>query len=151
MVTLKQVMVAAAGLVLIVGLALTGGAQVPPEDAYTTVPPYVSQTVAPNVMILLDTSGSMNRAFDSTGFQPLTDVNQGPFDATECYNYQVSAYGGNALVANPAANPPAVAPIPTCPVGYPWSGNLLNYGITIRADVSIWALIGGRCATARDS
>ncbi len=118
---LKKAICALSVSAVIAGMASSGGAVLPTITDYKAVPPFVSQTVVPNVMILLDTSGSMNRSFDSTSFVPATDINRGPFDQTECYNYQASTFGGNAFVPNPAANPPSVAPIPACTAAYPWS------------------------------
>ncbi len=53
---------------------------------YTATPPFVSEAVPPNILILLDNSGSMNRmAYDDAteAFDP-TKTYTGIFDATDC-------------------------------------------------------------------
>jgi len=129
---------------------------------YQAVPPFVATAVTPNVLLLLDKSGSMGKraycdlssgasdysscpAFD----EKLTYV--GIFDSMKCYTYdatdtrfEVSATAKGA----PAVGDPAVSG--KC-ASADWDGNFLNWVTTRRIDSVKLALIGGSCAVARNS
>ena len=106
---------------------------------YTAVPPFVSENaVPPNVLLLLDNSGSMNRAAYRTAFNP-TKVYFGLFDPLECYSY-----GTNKFQPDPGANP--VSPGTCVNAPYEWSGNLLNYVSMRRIDIVKWVMMGGTCS-----
>ncbi len=110
---------------------------------YTSTPPFISDGVPPNVLLLMDNSGSMNMA----AYQPAFDTTRayfGIFDPYECY-----AYGALKFAPDPAANPAALS---TCSnAAYPWSGNLLNYVANRRIDIVKWVMVGGMCDVGRGS
>ena len=116
---------------------------------YTASPPFVTETVPPNILLLLDNSGSMNRmAYETAAeaFDP-TKTYTGLFTAGECYEYQT-----NKFVPNPATDPTTMpGPGWVCAGGgnYKWSGNLLNYASMRRIDIAKWVLVGGMCAVTR--
>ena len=104
----------------------------PPTLAdYTAYPPFVSTTVEPNVLILLDNSGSMNsQAYDSDGNPYNIDTSFDPsqsyygyFDPSARYSYQSNRFEID-------------------PLG-PWSGNFLNWATMRRIDVAKKVLVGG--------
>ncbi len=65
---------------------------------YTAVPPFVSENaVPPNVLLLLDNSGSMNTLAYQSSFDPAKTY-FGLFDHLECYTY-----GSNKFQPDPAA------------------------------------------------
>src|SRR5207249_1854401 len=66
---------------------------------YTATPPFVSNTVPANILLLLDNSGSMNYMAYTTAFNTATTYS-GMFDATECYSYSSSVFQ-----PDPSANP----------------------------------------------
>src|SRR5437867_7037780 len=110
---------------------------------YTASPPFVSNTVPANILLLLDNSGSMNNMAFTTAFNPATTYS-GLFDATECYSYS-----SNVFQPDPSANP--AAPGICTNASYPWSGNLLNYAAQREIDMVKWVMIGGMCNVTRDA
>jgi type IV pilus assembly protein PilY1 len=107
---------------------------------YTSSPPFITEAVPPNILLLMDNSGSMNRmAYDTStaAFDP-TRLYYGLFDNLECYTY-----GSNKYQPDPVANPTTLG---TCGSSYPWSGNLLNYVSMRRIDVVKWVMMGGTCS-----
>ncbi len=120
---------------------------------YTTTPSFISETVPPNVLLLLDNSGSMNiMAYDDglAAFDPTRTYN-GIFDAAECYLYTGS--GASERFAPDSSANPATMPAGgwTCTgnATHPWSGNLLNFAGMRRIDIAKWVMVGGICAVAR--
>jgi len=112
---------------------------------YTSVPAFVGRdAVPPNILLLLDNSGSMNTVAYQTSFDP-TKSYFGLFDPLECYDY-----GSNKFIPNPAANPTTLGTCTTSP--YLWSGSLLNYVSMRRIDMVKWVMMGGTCsAGGRDA
>lgn len=132
----RTIAVAALCLIVLGGRAGEGHAQ--SLSDYTAYPPFTATTaVPPNILLLLDNSGSMNTKAYQTAFDP-TRVYYGLFDPLECYTY-----GSNKFQPDSAANPDAPG---TCGVLYPWSGNLLNYVSMRRIDISKWVMMGGICS-----
>ena len=79
-------------LTCLAGLVWCSAATAQTISDYTAVPPFVSQTAAPNILLLLDNSSSMQEmAFPvrSVTFDP-THSYSGIFDPTECYEYDDS-------------------------------------------------------------
>ncbi len=113
---------------------------------YAATPPFVTNAVSPNILLLVDNSGSMNdRAYPAT-FDPTKTYN-GLFAAEECY-----AYAGGTFSPDSAANPatmPAGGWTCTGNTSYPWSGNLLNYAAQRRIDIVKYVMVGGMCTVAR--
>ncbi len=130
------------GLLMIV--ALSGPTQADAQflSDYTSTPPFITSTVAPNILLLLDNSGSMNSRAYQTAFDTATTY-YGIFDPTECYSYS-----SNRFQPDSSANPSTPG---TCGASYPWSGNLLNYASMRRMDVAKWVMTGGICSVARDA
>ena len=58
------------------------------QAQYTTTLPFTSDTVAPNILLILDNSGSMGQRASASlpAFNPTTDYS-GIFDARQCYQY----------------------------------------------------------------
>ncbi|MGH7209334.1 MAG: hypothetical protein ACREIL_08120, partial [Nitrospiraceae bacterium] len=112
---------------------------------YTAYPPFVgANAVPPNILLLLDNSGSMNSMAFGNAFDP-NQTYSGLFDALECYNY-----GSNKFIPDPTANPATLGTCTTSP--YLWSGNLLNYVSMRRIDIAKYVLMGGTCsAGGRDA
>lgn len=112
---------------------------------YTAYPPFVgANAVPPNILLLLDNSGSMNSMAFGTAFDP-NQTYSGLFDQLECYNY-----GSNKFIPDPTANPATLGTCTTSP--YLWSGNLLNYVSMRRIDIAKYVLMGGTCsAGGRDA
>ena len=112
---------------------------------YSAVPPFISDTVAPNILIFFDTSRSMPRSAHEGETFSTSATYGGLFEPTECYVYSSSRFQ-----PDPAAN--SSGPADSCGSSYPWSGNLLNFAAMRRVDVAKWALIGGVCESGgRDS
>jgi type IV pilus assembly protein PilY1 len=132
-----------------------GALQAQTMDQYYAVPPFVNDQVAPNIILLLDNSGSMSglacdlsnpadgdcndagdRPFDSTfNFS-------GYFDSLRCYTYDA---GADARF-EPAT---AKATLATGCSDTEWDGNFLNFATFRRFDALKKAMIGGDCFVAR--
>jgi len=115
---------------------------------YCSVPPFLSNTVPPNILIVLDNSGSMNFQAYATTYDPAQFASgqyYGLFDATKYYQYT------NSLRWEPVAGVTTTNPIPaTGPQGatstaHPIaSGNFLNWATMSRLSVAKKLLIGGK-------
>ncbi len=108
---------------------------------YTANHPFISTNIPPNILLLLDNSGSMNLAAYPYAFDPTKRYN-GLFDPQNCYQYD--------SVARTFRPNPTSAPYP-CPASYPWDGGLLNYVSHRRIDMAHYAMTGGHCLVARDA
>ncbi|MBI3356134.1 MAG: hypothetical protein HY038_05085 [Nitrospirae bacterium] len=145
-------------LALVGCLVGSGAAQAQTMDQYYAVPPFVSDQVAPNIMLLLDNSGSMaDRSCDPTwcgvhSDGSLTPVNQnfvatstysGFFDVLTCYTYDSvnTRFDAAATKASLSAG---------CPATTQWDGNLLNWATFRRFDALKKAMSGGDCAVTRN-
>jgi len=107
---------------------------------YAAYPPFLSQTVKPNVLVILDSSTSMSRfAYAETYNMWSEDISDpigtydGYFDTTKNYSYDST----NDYFYEDAAGT--------------WSGNLLNFVCMRRMDIAKNVLTGGRTATAADT
>ena len=127
----------------------------PTMDQYYAVPPFVSDQVAPNIILVLDNSGSMGgRACDPTwcgvhSNGTLTPVDQnfvadstysGYFDSLTCYTYDAI----NTRFVTGATK----ATVTTACVAQ-WDGNFLNWATFRRFDALKKAMSGGDCAVTR--
>ncbi len=125
-------------------------------DQYYSVPPFVSEQVAPNILLVLDNSGSMGgRACDATwcgvhSDGTLTPVNEsfvadstysGYFDTLRCYTYDAT---NTRFVAGTVKAAVSTA----CPATE-WDGNFLNWATFRRFDALKKAMTGGDCAVTR--
>lgn len=100
---------------------------------YTDYPIFMTNTVTPNVLIIMDNSGSMNdqaytAAYDSTA------TYYGYFTSTFCYNYSSNVFNISATSGSCASTD--------------FSGNFLNWATMRRVDVGRKVLVGGT-ATSR--
>jgi len=145
-------------VLLLVGLGVgTEGAFAGMND-YCQVPPYVIQNIQPNVMLMVDISGSMhnfayfdgfdtlntgddnlceNSAFPCTGFTQ-THTYYGYFNTDTWYTYS-----NNRFV-------PSVLKTSTRPANS-WDGNFLNWLTMRRTDILRKALTGGKTTTGESS
>ncbi|MBK7484627.1 MAG: hypothetical protein IPI70_00435 [Nitrospira sp.] len=122
---------------------------------YTAVPAFVSNATTPNIIVVMDNSGSMsNRACESSSCGTLADGStsttttwtnttrySGYFDSLRCYTYNTtdtrfeSGTGKTALAT-------------ACP-DTEWDGNFLNWATLRRFDAVKRAMIGGDCTSTR--
>lgn len=105
---------------------------------YCVAPAFVSQSIPPNILIVLDNSGSMCGEAYSGDYDP-TQFSDGSyygyFDGNSNYKYNGSAWEvtTDALSSGTVANPIA-------------TGSFLNWATMRRTEVSKKLLIGGRAA-----
>lgn len=111
---------------------------------YSSLPPFLGNVLTPNVLILMDNSGSM----DESAYHPTTTgcpasnpscpaytaatSYGGYFDNTKCYGYS----SGKFSVA--AGTPP------TC--GTNWDGNFMNYLVHSKIEITKMVMMGGKCS-----
>ncbi len=106
---------------------------------YCSTPPLVSSSIPPNVLVILDNSGSMNDQAYAGSYDPTQFVSgsyYGYFDPSKNYIYSNSGrweVTALAMTSGTAANPIA-------------SGNLLNWATTRRIDAAKKLLIGGKAS-----
>ncbi|MGD8513781.1 MAG: hypothetical protein PVG85_07515, partial [Deltaproteobacteria bacterium] len=98
---------------------------------HTALPPFLSQTVKPNVLVIFDTSGSMAQYAFPGNYDPNRTYG-GFFDYTANYSYN-SSYKYFYEDASGS-----------------WDGNLLNWISMRRMDIAKKVLTGGRTTTAGD-
>ena len=122
---------------------------------YTATPPFVSNTMTPNIILVMDNSGSMSglacdnsnpadgdcrdtgdRSFDSSANF------SGYFDSLRCYTYDS---GGDSRF-EPAT---VKAVLSTACPDTEWDGNFLNWATFRRFDAVKKAMIGGDCSVSR--
>jgi len=106
---------------------------------YTATPPFIADTVPPNVLLLMDNSGSMdNSAFHESGqaYDPTKQYN-GYFGPDKCYSYASNKF--TPVTDKAASGSP-------CSAGAPWLGNFLNYVSMTRLEITKWVMMGGKCA-----
>ncbi|MCP9438721.1 MAG: PilC/PilY family type IV pilus protein [Nitrospira sp.] len=147
----------AAALIALAGFFSTQPLAAQTMDQYYSVPPFVANQVPPNIIILMDNSGSMaDRACDPDwcgvhADGSVTPVNRnfvatttysGFFDSRACYVYDAT----NSRFEYAASKASVSA---TCPSNTQWDGNLLNWATFRRFDAVKKAMIGGDCAVTR--
>ena len=138
------------------GLCGSGDAAAVISNAdYTAVPPFVSSATTPNIIILMDNSGSMsNRACESTSCGTLADGStsttttwtnttrySGYFDSLRCYTYNTTDKRFESATAK--------AYVYTDCSTTEWDGNFLNWATLRRFDAVKRAMSGGDCAVNR--
>lgn len=135
---------------MILGAPLTPDVMAAMSD-YTATPPFISTSIQPNVLLVLDNSGSMNDQAYATTYDPTQFTSgqyYGLFDATKYYQYTnngrweaITGYtaGTDAI----PATGPAGAASSTNPIA---SGNFLNWATMRRVDVAKKLLIGGKAS-----
>ncbi len=130
------------GILMLQGRVYAAACTSPTLGDYTSYPPFIGSVVKPNVLILLDNSGSMfyfaydfNGTGVSEGFVPTKDY-YGYFDPEKWYTYQNARFeetGEKALRSKGASE---------------WDGNFLNWLTMRRVDIARKVLVGGK-AVAR--
>ncbi|MGQ0665484.1 MAG: hypothetical protein ACT4O4_00460, partial [Nitrospiraceae bacterium] len=140
-------------LALVGCLSGAGAAQAQTMDQYYAVPPFVSDQVAPNIILVLDNSGSMsglgcdrNDDGDCRDAVDLSFTNttnwSGYFDTLTCYAYD----SGADARFEPATVKATLAT--ACP-NTEWDGNFLNWATFRRFDALKKSMSGGDCFVAR--
>jgi type IV pilus assembly protein PilY1 len=152
--TLAALMIVAGSLHGALSGSGDAGAVVSNAD-YTAVPPFVSNATTPNIIVVMDNSGSMsNRACESTSCGTLSDGStsttttftnttrySGYFDPLQCYVYDTTD--------TRFENGTAKATVATVCTSTEWDGNFLNWATLRRFDAVKRAMIGGDCFVAR--
>ncbi|MDP1770178.1 MAG: PilC/PilY family type IV pilus protein [Nitrospirota bacterium] len=142
-------------LALVGCLLVPGALQAQTMDQYFAVPPFVSDQVAPNILLLLDNSGSMSGlACDNStpadgdcadaGDKPFANTStfSGYFDSLLCYTYD----SGADARFEPAT---VKALVSTACSTTQWDGNFLNWATFRRFDALKKSMTGGDCFVAR--
>lgn len=142
-------------LFLLLLLTGRGTLQAQTLDDYSSIPPFLAAPVTPNVLLLVDNSGSMNNCAYSdkvdTGLgdddcQASSGANlsdqyrstmtyYGYFESDKCYNYATSKF--SQIGFKPCSNS--------------WDGNFLNWATMRRIDITKWVMTGGQCNAVRSS
>ena len=132
MVTRRLLLGAIAGALL---SAATPAAGQTLED-YSALPPFVASPVTPNILILMDNSGSMNLRAYPGNFDPNVEYG-GYFDNKLCYNDPSSST---------APFTPDLGASKPCGPKDRWDGNFLNWLTTARIEATKWVMTGGKCS-----
>jgi type IV pilus assembly protein PilY1 len=133
--------------------ALYAAVPVRSNSDYASIPPFVSESATPNILILMDNSGSMtNRACESSSCGKLPDgttsntvvftattTYSGLFDPLTCYAYNST---NNRFEFSSTKSPVSVG---TKCTSSEWDGNFVNWGTFRRFDAVKKAMIGGDC------
>jgi type IV pilus assembly protein PilY1 len=131
------------------------GVSAPTNGDYTALPPFLPNVVPPNILLLMDNSGSMdNSAYHPSTSTPPDPVSQptgsnvydpnkpggyaGYFDQTQCYTYGSNRFTPGIDRPNPASD--------SCGAHGQWDGSFLNYITMTRIEIAKWAMMGGKCA-----
>ncbi len=117
---------------------------------YAGAPPFISATVIPNILLLMDNSGSMILRVDCPNDPvcPAWDPRRatpysGLFDPEACYQYDASDTRFRSVAASSKAFNVG------CGNSSLWDGNFLNWITYRRMDSVKKAMIGGYCAVGR--
>ncbi|MCP4182505.1 MAG: hypothetical protein GY761_04210 [Hyphomicrobiales bacterium] len=119
---------------------------------YNAIPPFLSIEVLPNVMFMLDNSGSMKHSLAESGFDN-SKVYYGMFEGTKNYKYDSSitldadGYNGTPYNVTVSATPGAFVEDSGCTIGSGnncWSGSFLNWLVTRRIDAARKVMVGGK-------
>jgi type IV pilus assembly protein PilY1 len=114
---------------------------------YCSAPPYVTRSVAPNIMVLMDNSGDMRNPAFPGAYSPDAEMDNyyGYFKPTGCYSYSSSKFQ-EQLVTSATPNR-SYTKDETCPATAPFRGNLMNWATMSKYDVLQKVLIGGNSAS----
>lgn len=122
-------------------------------DSYCSAPPYVTRSIAPNIMILMDNSQDMlNPAYTDTYDNTVTY--DGYFKSQSCYAYSQNKFvewSKSSLAECTATNCASYTSADTCPSNAPFRGNLLNWGTTSKYDILEKVLIGGNSVSKQSN
>lgn len=100
---------------------------------YSSLPPFLGNTLTPNVLLLMDNSGSM---MDSAYHPKATDAyvptkEYGGYFERKCYTYSSSKFSVEA------------GTVGSCPN---WDGNYLNFISMTKMEIAKWVMMGGKCS-----
>jgi type IV pilus assembly protein PilY1 len=118
---------------VIVGIR-TAPTQAQTLSDYSALPPFLGNVLTPNVLILMDNSGSMDSSAyhnNDEGYDSTREYG-GYFDNTRCYTY-----GSGKFTVTTGAPP-------SC--GTTWDGNFLNYLVASRIEITKYVMMGGKCS-----
>jgi Tfp pilus tip-associated adhesin PilY1 len=106
-------------------------------SSYCSAPPYVTRSIAPNIMVLMDNSIGMMQPAYTGSYTPNAAIDNyiGYFNPTSCYSY-----GSNKFAETLRA---PVNGTVTCTAAAPYRGNLMNWATMSKYDVLQKVLIGG--------
>jgi type IV pilus assembly protein PilY1 len=152
----RTIAILASLVVAVTGIMMApnhSGAQVNAD--YTAQPQFITNVVTPNIILLMDNSGSMSDlACDlsnpadgdcaDAGDKPFSNATlfSGYFDSLQCYTYDSGA--------DARFEPTTVkATLATACSSTEWDGNFLNYATFRRFDAVKKAMTGGDCFVAR--
>ncbi len=150
----KNIPFAVLGVFLCAFLMLSARAEANPPSqlGYCIQPPFIVAPKQPNVLVILDNSGSMNCLAYQTDYDPTqftTGTYYGYFDPAKNYQYYTS---GSPTTTNPNRWIPTAAAMNTGTAANPIaSGNLLNWITMSRQDIAKRLLIGGRAGIGTPS
>ncbi len=125
------------------------------DSSYCAYPPFLTSTIKPNVVIMLDNSGSMKEPmYEQNGknFNPDKKY-YGIFDSDKTYKYDqnipvdVFAYTGKPYDVNVDTSAKGAFVEKECDPETDdncWSGNFLNWLVTRRIDATRMVLVGGK-------
>lgn len=143
-------------LVAILILGFTSGAHGAKVEDYISNPPFSTASVPPNVIVMLDNSGSMKNIMYGSSFDPSEEY-YGIFNSNYNYSYDTSIpvdnrqYDGTGDavydVALDTTRTGAFLVNTTCaitPANNCWDGNFLNWLTTRRIDSARMVLVGGK-------
>lgn len=135
---------------------------------YQAVPPFLVQDLPPNVLLILDNSGSMNRfaykeieGFRCAATTAWTGYDEGKeyyglFDSNRTYKYNNTAGKHFFEPVGPVVDDPSTAAVEERAASLQstpnelWSGNWLNWWTMRRFDIAKKVLTGGRIAPDSD-
>ncbi len=129
---MKSVKPIAALLVLLAAGWTAGTARAQTLTDYSALPPFLASPVPPNVLLLMDNSGSMLSRAYTIAYDPAVDFG-GYFDTKKCYSY-----GSTRFTPTAQAKP--------CGPAGQWDGNFLNWAMMERLEIAKWVMMGGKCA-----
>lgn len=120
-------------LVLLLGLPSLVPAAMTNMDQYCSAPPFVTRSIAPNILVLMDNSDDMMEPAHPGDYTPngSNDNYAGYFVPQQCYEYSQKFIPGT----NNADG--------SCPAAAPFRGNLLNWATTSKYDLLQKVLVGG--------
>ena len=123
------------------------------QAQYDSLPPFLSVEVLPNVMFMLDNSGSMKQSLAESVFNPAKTY-YGMFEGDKNYKYDATipvgtgGYDGLPYNVNVSAAPTgAFVEDDSCTIGLGnncWDGSYLNWMVTRRIDAARKVMVGGK-------
>ncbi len=147
---------------LVMGVLSYGGAVWAAKAIdYSSMPPFLATEIPPNVLIMLDNSGSMKVPLYNSGYRcnsvgtdfDSTRTYYGMFDSTKTYTYDttipVNLNGYNGFPYDVAVDTTSTGAFVegSCTTGLGvncWEGNFLNWLVTRRIDAARKVLVGGK-------